>query len=281
MTTASTEGSPPGATPPGASPSGGSPSGGPRGGEATAAERPGRRSLARYLFMPALLAVVLVVLFVWLGNNDLTTTARRRVQLDFVLSSGLEHVVLTAVSTVLVLVIAIPTGILLTRPFARRVTPAAIAVFNVGQGIPSIGLIALFAIAWTIGFWPVIVGLVAYSVLPVLRNTMVGLEQVDASVIESARGMGMTRLTVLSKIELPLAVPVIMAGVRTALVINVGTATLAAFFGAGGLGLIINTGITRSDELITVTGSVLVAVLALFIDYLAGVAEDLLRPRGL
>lgn len=240
-----------------------------------------RRSLGGYLFMPVFLAAVLLALFLWVNSQELGFAERLRVNLDYILPRTQEHIWLTVVSTALVLAIAIPMGILLTRPFARRITPVAIAVFNVGQGVPSIGLIALFALGWTTGFWPFIVALVAYTILPVLRNTMVGLEQVDASVIESARGMGMTKLAVLARIELPLAVPVIMAGVRTALVINVGTATLAAFVGVGTLGELINTGIVNSIQLITIVGSVLVAVLALLVDYLAGIAEDLLRPRGL
>lgn len=231
--------------------------------------------------MPVLLALVLLALFLWVSSQELGFTAQQRVGLDSALTRGLRHLQLTVVSTILVLAIAIPLGVLLTRPFARRITPFAIAVFNVGQGVPTIGLIALFALAWDIGFWPAIVGLVAYCVLAVLRNTMVGLEQVDSSVIESARGMGMTKLAVLTQIELPLAIPVMMAGVRTALVINVGTATLATFIGAGGLGEIINAGIVSGEELIMIFGSVLTAVLALLIDYLAGVAEDVLRPRGL
>ncbi|MBA3308609.1 MAG: ABC transporter permease [Nocardioidaceae bacterium] len=231
--------------------------------------------------MPVLLAAILLALWLWARGEDLTSTERQRVQFDFILARAWEHIELTAVSTAIVLVIAIPLGIVLTRPFARRITPYAIAVFNVGQGVPTVGLLALLVTVSTIGFWTVVVGLVAYCSLAVLRNTMVGLEQVDESVIEAARGMGMTRRAVLTKIELPLAVPVMMAGVRTALVINVGTATLGTLFDAGGLGDIINTGITRSDELITVIGSVLVAVLALLVDYVAGVAEDLLRPRGL
>lgn len=240
-----------------------------------------RRTLAGYLFTPVMLAVVLLALWLWAGSKDLSSEARQRIHLDFILAKVWEHLQLTVVSTVLVLAVAIPLGILLTRPFARRITPLSIALFNVGQGVPTIGLLALMVVVWTIGFWPAVVGLVVYCSLAVLRNTMVGLTQVDASVIESARGMGMTRLAVLARIELPLAVPVIMAGVRTALVINVGTATLGTFIGAGGLGEIINTGIARSDELITIVGSALTAVLALSIDYLASVAEDVLRPRGL
>ncbi|MDQ4043501.1 MAG: ABC transporter permease subunit, partial [Actinomycetota bacterium] len=103
----------------------------------------------------------------------------------------------------------------------------------------------------------------------------------DRSVIESARGMGMTKTAVLFRIELPLAVPIMLAGIRTALVITVGTATLATFIGAGGLGALIETGITLNRTPVLIAGAALTAVLALFIDWLAGVAEDVLRPRGL
>jgi osmoprotectant transport system permease protein len=242
---------------------------------------PRGRALLGYLFMPVLLGLTLLVLWLYVRSRPLDSIEERRVNLAFIGESAVQHLKLSAVSTVLVLVIAIPVGILLTRPFASRVTPAAIAIFNVGQAVPSIGLIALLALAWTIGFWPAIVALVAYSALPVLRNTMVGLRQVDPAVIESGRGMGMSRMQVLSRIELPLAVPVILAGVRTALVINVGTATLATFIGAGGFGDIINTGLVQDRPLVIIVGSVLTAVLALLVDYSAGITEDVLRPRGL
>lgn len=246
------------------------------------AEDSGRsRSLAGYLAMPAFLAAVVVALFTWLSIRGLRPTEERLLQPSALASDTLRHLELTAVSTAAVLVIAIPLGILLTRQFARRITPFAVSTFNIGQAVPSIGLIALLAIVWDIGFWPVVVALVAYTVLPVLRNTMVGLRQVDESVIESARGMGMTKTAVLLRIELPLAVPIVMAGLRTALTICVGTATLGAFVGAGGLGVQIVAGIVQNRQVITVTGAVLVAVLALLIDYLGGIAEDLLHPKGL
>ncbi len=263
--------------------------GGPQGGgqsasvdvQATVPSRAGRRSLGGYLFMPVFLAVVLVVLYWSVSRRDLDDVELDRLGFASILARTQEHLLLTVVSTAFVLLIAIPFGILLTRPFARPITPPAIAVFNIGQAIPSIGLVVLFAIIWAIGFWPAVVGLTAYTTVPVLRNTMVGLKQVDASVIESARGMGMTKFAVLLRIELPLAVPVIMAGLRTAMTINVGTATLAAFIGAGGLGLLIVSGFSGNRPLITIVGAILVAVLALLVDYVAGIAEDVLRPRGL
>jgi len=240
-----------------------------------------RRSLLGYLFMPVALSIVLVLVWVSISNRELDSAEQDRLALSYILRMTWAHILLTLASTALVLLIAIPVGIILTRPFARTMTPPAIAVFNVGQAVPTIGLLAIFAIAWRFGFFPTIVALAAYTSLIVVRNTMVGLRQVDASVIESARGMGMTKISVLSRIELPLAVPVIMAGLRTALTINVGTATLGAFIGADCLGRLIVSGFAGNRPYITIIGGILVAVLALLVDYLAGIAEDFLRPKGL
>jgi osmoprotectant transport system permease protein len=240
-----------------------------------------RRTALGWLVTPAVLVAVLVVLWSVVSGRRLDSIEERRVNLAFVGVAALEHLTLTAVSTALVLLIAVPLGVLLTRPGARRFTGPALAVFNVGQAIPSIGLLVILAIVWDVGFWPAVVALVAYSALPVLRNTMVGIQQVDESVVESGRGMGMSRLQVLTRIELPLAVPVILTGLRTALVINVGTATIAALVNAGGFGGIIITGLVQNRQLVTLVGSVLTAVLALAIDYLGRVAEEVLRPRGL
>jgi osmoprotectant transport system permease protein len=240
-----------------------------------------RRSLAGYLVTPVILVVVLAALTLYVGSRELDSIEERRLTLDFISRATLEHVTITLVSTAFVLLVAVPVGILLTRPFARRITGPAVAVFNIGQAVPSIGVLVLLAIVWGIGFWPAVVALVAYSALPVLRNTMIGLQQVDPAVVESGRGMGMSKLGVLGRIELPLAVPVILTGLRTALVINVGTAALVALTDAGGLGAIIITGLVQNRPIVTVVGSVLTAVLALLIDYLGRVAEDVLRPKGL
>jgi osmoprotectant transport system permease protein len=240
-----------------------------------------RRSLAGYLVTPAVLAAALIAIALYVGSRPLDSIEERRVNLPFITQAVVQHITLTVVSTAIVLLIAVPVGVLLTRPFASRVTAPAIAVFNVGQAVPSIGLLVLLAIVWDIGFWPAVVALVAYSALPVLRNTIVGLTQVDAAVVEAGRGMGMSKLGVLTRIELPLAVPVILTGLRTALVINVGTAALVALTNAGGLGAIIIAGLVQNRPLVTIVGSGLTAVLALFIDYLGRVAEDVLRPKGL
>ncbi len=237
--------------------------------------------IVRFLAMPLVLALACLALFLWLSSLDLDSIEQRRINTDFVINALWQHVKLTAISTLFVVVIAVSLGVLLTRPGARRLAPAALTLANIGQAVPSISLLVILAIVWDIGFTPAIVALVAYSVVPVLRNTMVGLQQVDRSLIEAGRGMGMTKRAVLFRIELPLAVPVILAGVRTALIINVGTATLATFTGAGGLGDLINNGLRLGRQTVVVTGGALTAVLALFIDWLASVAEEILRPKGL
>ena len=231
--------------------------------------------------MPVLLGVACLLLYLWLRSKELDSIEQRLVNADRIRNGVIDHVKLTVVSTFFVILVAVPLGILLTRTFAKWVTPVVVGLANIGQMVPSIGVLVILALTWTIGFRPAVVALVAYAVLPVLRNTMVGLQQVDRSVIEAGRGMGMTKRRVLTRIELPLAVPVILAGVRTALVINVGAATLATFVNAGGLGDIISGGLSTSRNTVIVTGAVLTAVLALFVDWVGGIVEDLLRPKGL
>ena len=241
-----------------------------------------RPTLLEWLGMPAFLAAVFAATWLWVRSQDLDSIEERVLTREQLVERTVQHLELTAVSTVIVLLLAIPLGILLTRRFARAAVPVVLGIANVGQGIPSFGLLAVIYVSFgSLGFAPVIIGLVAYSTLPILRNTMVGLQQVDRSLIKASRGMGMSPLTILLRVELPLAVPVMIAGLRTALIINVGTATLATFFGAGGLGYIIFNGIQLNRDTILVTGVVLVSGLALLVSYLAGMAGRLLAPRGL
>jgi osmoprotectant transport system permease protein len=120
-----------------------------------------------------------------------------------------------------------------------------------------------------------------YAILPVLRNTIVGLDGVDRNLVEAGRGMGMSALTALLRIEIPLAVPVILAGIRTALVLMVGTASLAVFINAGGLGIYITTGVSLFRPGVLVTGGVMISSLALLIDWVGRVLEYVVRPKGL
>ncbi len=237
--------------------------------------------IQRHAVMPIFLVLVCLALYLYVGTQDLDTIEQRAISAGNIFSNVLEHIQLAGLATLLVVLLAVTTGILVTRPALRRITPIAVNIGNIGQAIPSIGLLVLIAILWATGFTSAVIGLVAYAFLPVLRNTMVGIQQVDPSVIESARGMGMSKMATLFRIELPLAVPIMLAGIRTALILAVGTATLATFINAGGMGDIINAGISTGRNITVVVGAVLTAVLALTIDWLAGIAEDILRPKGL
>jgi osmoprotectant transport system permease protein len=241
----------------------------------------GAARLLRYLAMPIFLGLACLALYLYVNVHGLDSIEQRSLNAGTLIQQTATLLKLAVISTAIVVTLSVTTGILLTRPFARHVSPFVIGLANIGQAVPSIGVLALLAIVWTIGVWPCIVALVAYSFLSILRNTMVGLRQVDRSTIEAARGMGMTKMAVLFRIEMPLAVPIILAGIRTALIINVGTATLGTFIGAGGLGESINNAIRLDRTVVLVTASGLTAIVALFIDWLAGVAEDVLRPKGL
>jgi osmoprotectant transport system permease protein len=191
-----------------------------------------------------------------------------------------EHLKLVAVSTAIAVGIGIPVGLLLTRR-ARWKRPV-LAVANVLQTVPSLALFGLLIPLPLIGIGtrPAVIALVLYALLPVIRNTVTGVEGVDRSVREAAVAMGMTDSQILRQVELPLAAPVILAGVRVATVISVGVATIAAAIGAGGLGLYIFRGLRQNDNNLILAGAVPAALLALAADAGVGLLESRLDVRG-
>lgn len=233
------------------------------------------------LAQPVAVLVVFAAFVVWLLTADLTTAERTTLNPGELLAYTGEHLALTFVSAAIVLVIAIPLGVLLTRRPFVRISGPVLVIANFGQAAPAIGLIVLLAFWLGFTFWAAVVALVLYAALPVLRNTMIGLQSVDSRLVEAGRGMGMSSMSVLLKVELPLAVPVMLSGIRTALVLLVGSAALATFIGAGGLGLLITTGVNLFLPKVLVSGALLIALLALMIDWLGRVVEYVARPKGL
>lgn len=242
---------------------------------------PGRITWQKLTVLPTVLLAVLLATWLWFRQATLDQISENALSDGQVSKALRQHVELTAISTFFVLVIAIPLAVLLTRGAFRKATPAVMALANTGRATPAIGLLALLVIRLGTGMRAALIGMTVYAVLPVLSNTVAGLRANDPALLEAAHGIGMSPLGVLGRVELPLAVPLILAGVRTALVVNVGTATLATFGGGGGLGVLITTGITTHRMPVLVLGSVLTVVLALLVDWLASLAELLLRPRGL
>jgi osmoprotectant transport system permease protein len=224
-----------------------------------------------------------VALVIWLRTADLSATEAETLNAGALWKLIGEHLLLTMVGTVIVLALAIPLGVLLTRGRLKKIAGPVLAVANFGQAAPAVGLIVLIAAAPFLpnGFWAAIIALVVYAALPVLGNTMIGIRGVDHRLVEAGRGMGMTAPAVLFRVELPLAVPVMLAGVRTALVLLVGTAALASFINGGGLGLLITTGVNLYETRVLVTGALLTALLALLIDWAGRVVEHVARPKGM
>jgi ABC-type proline/glycine betaine transport system permease subunit len=247
----------------------------------TPRQNPRGRWRAGLLIRPAFLVLILLILFLYVHSQKLDSIEKRSINRHAIGTALGQHVRLCVIATAFVIVIAVPLGLLLTRRSARFLRPGALALGNLGQAIPSIGLLVLIAFWRGNGFWSAAIALVAYSILPVLRNTIVGLQQVDSALIEAGRGMGMSRTAILFRVELPLAVPVILAGIRTALVLTFATATLATFIGAGGLGDGLVAGIKLDRTVVILTYGVIVAVLALFFDWVGSLAENYLRPRGI
>ena len=233
---------------------------------------------------PVMIALLAVLLYVYIQSFQSTANSTVLSALDW--STKLQPQTIRIIyiafwSTVIVIAVAVPLGIMLTRPAMRKVSPFILGVANSGQALPAYGLLVIFLGIMGQGALTVIWALSLYALLPVLRNTMVGLDGVDRHVIEAGRGMGMTKAQALTRIELPLAVPIIIAGVRTAMVLNIGMATLGFLIGGGGLGITIQTGLKLNQDEVLIVGAWLVAIVALTFDWLGAVAERVLRPRGL
>lgn len=244
------------------------------------------RDNAEVFVYPVLILGATFLLYSYVSNfldsDDAIFQDERALDWNRFLKPQLEqHISLTLWSTVFVIAIAVPLGVFLTRPRFKKLGAPVLAVATSGQATPAYGLLVLAFTLLGNGPWTAIWALTLFTLLPVLRNTMVGIEQVNQSVIEAGRGMGLTKLQALRQIELPLAVPVILAGVRTALVINVGMAALAYLIGGGGLGVTISAGLKNSRDVVLLTGAGMTAIVALTVDWIASVIERALRPRGL
>lgn len=182
-----------------------------------------------------------------------------------------EHLYMSAIAILLAIVIGVPLAVFMTRNPKIAVTIQTI--INTVQTIPTISLLLIIMIFLGLGYSTAIVALVLYSLLPIVQNTYAGLENVDKSMIEAGTGMGMTRLQLLTYVKLPLALPIILAGIRIAAVVAVGSATIATFVGAGGLGEMIMRGISTTDDQKILAGAIPAAVLVVGVDMLIGKIE--------
>ncbi|MEH7399968.1 MULTISPECIES: ABC transporter permease [Bacillaceae] len=200
---------------------------------------------------------------------------------DDLINLTIEHLKLVGISAVLSIGTAVPLGILVTRPKFKKYDWIVLNFANIGQTVPSLAILALVMSYFGLGWQTAIFALWFNSLLPILRNTVAGIENVNPQIIDAGRGMGMSSKQLFFKLELPNAMYAIMAGVRTSVVINVGTAALAFLIGGGGLGDLIFTGISLYDTGIILSGAVPVILLAIILDFILGRLEKVIIPRGL
>ena len=204
--------------------------------------------------------------------------------LGVIASLSIEHISIVIVAVGLAILTGVPIGIAITQ--SKPVADAVLYVASIIVTIPSIALFGLMipvlsVIGQGIGWLPAVIAILLYSQLPIIRNTYTAITNVDPALRESARGMGMTAGQRLRQVEIPLAIPVIMAGVRTAVVMNIGVAAIAAYIGAGGLGVLISRGISQTDPRQLITGAIAVSALAILADYALLYVQRRLTPEGL
>ncbi len=192
-----------------------------------------------------------------------------------------QHLELVLTSSIYIISVGLFLGVMVTRDNFREFLPLVNNLVNSGQTVPTLAIVAIMGPIIGLGFMPAVVALIAYGLLPVVRNTIAGIESVSVSIVDSARGMGMTSQQILLRTELPIASRIIMAGIRTSMVINIGTATLGAFVGSGGLGIPIASGLSMTVDAFILLGAIPAALLAILTDYVLGRLEVVLTPRGL
>jgi osmoprotectant transport system permease protein len=194
-------------------------------------------------------------------------------------SKSIEHLYISFAALLLGIIVAVPLGVILTR--FPKVASVVIGITSALQTVPSLALLALMIPILGVGKIPAIVALFIYSLLPILRNTYIGMKNVDWNYRDVAKGMGMTNLQSIISVELPLAIPTIMAGIRLSAVYVLAWATLASYIGAGGLGDLIFSGLNNYQLPLIFAGTIPVTIFALLSDWLLGVLENKLTPAAL
>lgn len=231
--------------------------------------------------------IILIIILVVLIGATVWMTAMKEVGIfklapaRKVLSTLLRHLQIVAVAELIAIAVGVPIGFFSTRRSLRFISPVFIGIANIGQTIPTLAFIGIAGALLGMGYKAAVVALFIYATLPIIRNTYAGINSIDPAIREAAAGMGMSKMQITYRIELPLAQPVIIAGIRTSTVLNVGTAAVAGMIGAGGLGELIVTGIAVRVTEMVIQGAAPTAALAIILDALLRELERALTPRGL
>lgn len=195
------------------------------------------------------------------------------------LNKTMEHLYISVIALILAIIFSVPLGILLTR--TKRLAKVSLTIASVLQTIPTLAVLALMIPLFGVGKVPAIVALFFYVLLPILNNTIIGVESIDKNVREAGKSMGMTEFQLMKGVELPLALPMILSGFRLSSVYVISWATLASFIGAGGLGDYIFNGLNLYDANMIITATILITALALLVDFCLSRIEKWIVPKGL
>lgn len=196
----------------------------------------------------------------------------------YVFSQFIRHFLISIYGVLFAAIVAIPLGFFVARK--RKLSEFLITIANVLQTVPSLAMLAILMFAMGIGTNTVVFVVFLYSILPILKNTVAGINSVSDNIIDAAKGMGMTKVQIMKKIEFPLALSIIMGGIRNALVVGIGVTAVGTFIGAGGLGDIITRGINVANGgVIVMAGAIPTALMAVITDFLLGIVESKLSPR--
>lgn len=231
-------------------------------------------STLKHVLSFSIVIILLLALLVW--GIGIDTLKSRQVDLLYL---GQQHLILVLTSMFFALLVGIPSGILLSLPAARGVAEYVMQIFNIGNTLPPLAVLALAMVIIGIGDMPAIVALFLASLLPIVRNTYAGLRSVPPSLIEAANGIGMTKWQRLRQVEIPNAWPVMLSGIRIATAINVGTAPLAFLIGASSYGELIFPGIYLNDFPTLILGATATALFALILDSLLAWLGRALSPH--
>ena len=238
-----------------------------------------KRSIGVSLIVPILLSIILILL-IWYSKefekilNALFTSKSSEGSRTPLLVYFIEHIWMVILSSSIAIFIGVSLGIFVTTSYGEEFKPLLLKIASFGQAFPSPALLALAVPILGYGIKGAIIALVIYALMPIIYNVVIGIEEVPEEMVDAARGMGMTEFQIYTKVKIPLALNVILGGIRTSLVINISAATLTAAVGAGGLGVLVVNGVRTFDMVLILEGSIPVTLLAIIVDQLLRLVQE-------
>lgn len=236
--------------------------------------------ISKYLKV-ILIIVLIFLIYIFLEKTRIISFLKESNNSYYVILLAKQHVYMVIVSMFLTILLGLSIGIFFTRKTLKKFSPLIIYIASLGQAIPVLAILAFIMVLYGIGFMCAVFALIICSIMPIIRNTIVGINNVNPTIINAAEGLGLSNTKILFEIELPNSLPIIITGIRTALIINISTASLGSLIGAGGFGELIFAGIHLMDTARLLIGGILATSLALLADYISIKCYNFIAPKGI